>query len=100
MKQTTAQQFSPDQVRESYSTTQNFHILKIGFIGASEHRPSRVKITSERFKQSVLFSYDHEYNNTLQCATEWLLNNGFNIVGHGESTDGYYVISSTFEALK
>lgn len=80
--------------------TQNFHILTIKYIGASNYLPSRVKIISERFKTSKTIDYDHEFNNTLDIAENWLAAHGFNIIGHGEGSNNYYVITDTFKSPK
>lgn len=78
----------------------NFHIFTVNYLGATNYLSSRVKIVSERFRQSKVINYDHEFANTLEIAEDWLIKNGFNIVGHGEGKDCYYVITDTFEPLK
>lgn len=78
----------------------NYHLLKVTYIGPTNYLGSRVKITSERFKQSKTISYDYAFNNALDIAEDWLTKNGFEIVGHGEGKDCYYVISNTFEPLR
>jgi len=85
---------------QTTSHVQNFHVLKISFIGATDYKPSRVKIASERFKQSRVIEYNHEFNNTCDIAEDWLRKNGFNLTGHAEGKDCYYVITDTFEPLK
>lgn len=79
---------------------ENFHIIKVKYLGATEKRGSRVKIESERFKQSILTDYDYEFTNTYEIAENWLKASSFEIVGKAEGKDCYYIISSTFKPLK
>jgi hypothetical protein len=79
---------------------QNHHILIVKYIGQTNYTPSRVKIISERFKVSKTIEYDHEFNNTLDIAEDWLKKNGFELVGCGEGKGHYYIITSTFKPLK
>ena len=61
-------------------TLANYHILIIKTLQATNTKPARVCIKSERFKQSVIM--------------------GFNLIGKGEGADHYYIISTTFETIK
>ncbi len=74
----------------------NFHVLRIKYIGPTNARGSRVKITSDRFKQSLTFGYKYELNGIEEMAVSVLEPLGFNILGVAEG----YVISDTFEPLK
>lgn len=76
----------------------NFHILTVKYISQTNFKPSRIKIISERFKASKTIEYDHRFSNTLEIAEYWLEKNGFEIIGHAEGTNCYYVISNTFES--
>lgn len=78
---------------------QNFHILTVKFIGPTNTKPSRVKIISERFNDSVTIQYDHEFNGTLDNALDWCVNHGFDVVGKGEGKNHYYIMTSTFDSL-
>lgn len=80
--------------------TNNFHILTIKYVGCTNTKPSMVKIISERFGESKLINYNHSYNNTLDIAEAWLIQQGFEIVGHGEGKNHYYVITNTFKSPK
>lgn len=77
----------------------NYHVLKVSFIGPTAYKPARVKITSERFEMARIIEYDYEFNDTRDVAEHWLQVHGFNIIGHGEGKDHYYVITDTFEPL-
>lgn len=78
----------------------NYHILTVKYIGATNFTGSRVKIISERFKESKTIGYDHDFNNSLEVAENWLINHGFNLIGHGEGKDHYYVITDSFFSPK
>jgi hypothetical protein len=78
----------------------NYHILTVKYIGPSNVLGSRVKIISERFKESRTIDYDHSFNNALEIAEAWLIDHGFNIIGHGEGKDHMYVITDTFHSPK
>lgn len=79
---------------------QNFHVLKISFVGQTDTKDARVKITSERFKESVTIPFGKNYDNTKDVAINWLDKKGFNIIGAAEGKDWYYIISDTFQSLK
>lgn len=61
---------------------------------------TRVKIISERFKQSVTIGYDHEFNSAVDIAEDYLVKNGYILTGKGEGKYHMYILSTTFEPLK
>ena len=73
----------------------NFHCLEVKYLGATNTLGSRVKITSSRFKQSTIISYDHALNNIEEMAAAYLEKHGFNILGLGSDL----VITDTFKPL-
>lgn len=77
---------------------QNFHILTVKYISQTNALPSRVKIISERFRQSKTIEYDHDFANTLEIAENWIEKNGYKIIGHAEGKNCYYVITDTFKS--
>jgi hypothetical protein len=72
------------------------HVLKVKYLSATNTLGSRVKVSSKRFKQFFIFSFDHSMTNVEDMAVSALESRGFNIVGIAEG----YVISDTFKALK
>ena len=78
---------------------QNLHIIKIKYLGPTDNRGARVKLTSERFFGSVTLDYDYSTEPTEQ-AVNWLKSHGFKIVGTAEGRNCDYVITSTFKNLK
>ncbi len=81
-------------------TLQNFHVITVSFIGATDYKGSRVKIHSYRFKKTVIIDYDHKFNNTFEIAQNYLEAKGFELVGKAETKDGYTLISTTFDSIK
>lgn len=83
---------------------QNLHILVIKDIPATNTKPARIKIISERTKGSVTISYSNEPgapNGMLATAEKYLKELGFEIIGcpegNHEPRNHYdYLISTTF----
>jgi hypothetical protein len=78
----------------------NYHVLRIQYNGPTNHRGSRVTITSDRFKERVTIPYDHRYNNAVDIAAAWLEEQGYNVIAQGEGPRWDYLITDTFKALK
>jgi len=78
----------------------NYHVIKVKYMGPTNYSGSRVKLISERFEDSKTLQYDHSFNSALDIADDWLSKNGYDIIGHGEGKDCYYVITDTFKGLK
>lgn len=82
----------------------NLHVLKIKYLGATNTKGSRVKITSERFKQSIIIPYDYQYNSILDMASDHLKANSHAIIGQGEGKNCDYLIAkavnNSFKELK
>lgn len=70
---------------------QNFHLIEARYVGPTEHKGSRVILTSSRFDQFKTIPYDYSFNNTKDIAIDWLTKEGHNVVGSGE-VRGHYVI--------
>ncbi len=79
---------------------QNFHIITVSYIGATNYKGSRVRIKSDRFEQTKIVSYDHSLRDTCEIAQAYLEAKGFELIGKGEAKDGYFLISTTFEPIK
>ena len=82
----------------------NYHIFTIKYLGATNTKGSRVKITSERFKQSVIISYNYTFNSTTDMAQDYLKAKGHAIIGQGEGPKCDYLIAkainNSFKELK
>ncbi len=73
----------------------NFHVLLITYLSYTNKLPARIKITSERFEQSVIVSIN-EYGS----GVAWLKKNKFKIIGTSVGKKCIYAVSTTFEPLK
>lgn len=52
----------------------HLHLIKVKFLGATNTKGERVKITSTRHNKSKIISYDYQFNNALQVAMYYLIN--------------------------
>ena len=73
----------------------NYHVITVKYLGTTNHRGSRVKLTSRRFNQSVVIPFDYVLNNIEDMAAVNMKINGFNIVGIAEG----FVITDTFQGF-
>lgn len=78
----------------------NLHAIEVKYLPYTNTKTSRVKITSHRFKQSVIQSYDHSYKDSLEQALYSLNFQGFTLIGVTEISSGFIILSSTFKPLK
>lgn len=85
---------------------QIYHIVKVTYLPASRAHGARLRITSEKYEQSLLISrYEHMFENTdsvAEMGAIYLRSLGFNIIGVGKgyAAKSMYVISDTFKPLK
>ena len=63
---------------------QNFNLLEVKFLRATNCKGARVKITSERMKESVVIPFDYQFNGTDEIAVDYLKKNGIEVLGMGE----------------
>lgn len=77
-----------------------YHIFEIKYLSPTNTKGARVSIKSHRFKQWVIIDYDYKLNSAADVAIEYLKEKDYNITGYGESINGYFIISDTFEPLK
>lgn len=52
----------------------HLHLIKVKFLGATNTKGERVKITSTRHNKSKIISYDYSFNNALEVAKNYLEN--------------------------
>lgn len=76
----------------------NTRVFKVRFLGPTNYRGSRVKITEQRMQitDSVTLSYNYEIGNTLEQAVKYLKDIGINVLGYGSDNDSYYVFSDSW----
>lgn len=86
------------------TTLKNLHVFRVIYLPHSATLPARVKIISERFKQSITVSYHadgfEDCRDAQEVAVKHLTSLGYNITSIGEGWGCMYVISDTFKPLK
>ena len=78
----------------------NYHVIKVKFLGATNNGGEKVLLISERFEQRKSIPYDYEYNASYEIAEAWLTGNGYELIGKAEGKDCYYIISKTFKPFR
>jgi len=79
---------------------ENLHLFRIKYFGPTDTKGSRIRITSERFQQSIIISWDYSACSTTDIAANHLTKLGFDIIGQSEGKTETYLISNTFQSLK
>jgi hypothetical protein len=74
---------------------QNFHIITAKYLFWTHTKGNRIKIHSERFKETVIVS-----TNEYESGVKWCEANGFKILGTGFEKNRVVIVSTTFEPLK
>ena len=77
----------------------NYHIITVKRLGATNTKGARVKITSERFGDTIILPRNYEFDTVKDLAVD-KLKDTHDIVGSGETKDSYVLVSSTFEPLR
>jgi hypothetical protein len=82
----------------------HFHLIEAKYLGATNSRGSKVKLTSLRFpNDSFTVSWDYEYSSNLLDQAQVSLNNiGIKVSGYGydEKKGTYILATETFEPIK
>ena len=78
----------------------NLHTIEVKYLGATNSRSSRVKLTSLRFGDSVTIGYNPEFNSSVDNAENWLNKNGFEPIFKSEGKNVMYLHCFVFEPLK
>ncbi len=82
------------------NNTPHFHLLTVKYIGPTNSRGSRVKISSDRFEDSKTIPYDHSFNGALAQGHAWAQSHGFNLIGTAEGKRVDYLMTDTFKGLR
>jgi len=77
----------------------NYHIITVKRLSATNVKGTRVKITSERFNNTIIIPYNCEFDTIKDIAINHVKET-HDIVGSGETKDSYVLISDTFEPLR
>lgn len=75
----------------------NLRMFEIKFMGPTNHKGSRLKITDHRHKKSVILSKSYEFNSIMDQAKEYLESKGITIVGQSEGIKNDMLLSDNFD---
>ena len=59
----------------------NTRILNFKYLGPTNFKGSRVKITDKRFQRSKTVTFDYRFTNAVEVAVDYLLSRGWDVVG-------------------
>jgi hypothetical protein len=82
--------------KEKTKSFWNTRVLTYKFLGPTTYRCSRVKIMDPRFEKSVTVSMNYEYNNAHETAIDYLISNGWDVVGF--NSDANIIIMGDWNA--
>jgi hypothetical protein len=77
----------------------NYHIIEVRYLGPTNFKGARVSIFSPRFNERKIINFNYEMNSIADMAIDYLIKSDFNVIGKGESKDGYFIITDTFQPL-
>lgn len=79
----------------------NFHLIQVTYMPATNTLPTRIKLSSARFEQSIIIPYGYNDSHMTETAERYLQEKGFEIVGLCELGKGDMgIITNTFKGLK
>ena len=81
----------------------HFHLIEAKYLGATNTRGSKVKLTSLRFpNDNLTASWNYEFSNLLDQALHILNNINIKVAGYGydEKKGTYILATETFEPIK
>jgi len=76
----------------------NLHAIHIKYMGPTDTKWARIKLTSKRFGQSITLNRDSSNLHSIDQAIDYLTSKGFTLVGTCD--DGDIILTSTFEPIK
>lgn len=75
----------------------NAHLIKTSFLGPTDTRGSRVRLTSQRFERDAVTI---PYANTFDIGSAWLTEHGYTAVCSGEMPGAYWAAVAEFKPLR
>jgi hypothetical protein len=72
-------------------TSTNTRIIGFKYLGPTNTRGSRIKLTDKRFERSKTIPYDYRYTSAVEGAAAYLIENGWRVVG-SNSDHGVLII--------
>lgn len=89
-----------NNLTSQYMQLTNFHALTIKHLGPTNFKGSRIKITSDRFEQSITLNRDYSKSSWLDQAITFLTQNWFTLIGMAEMNNQTIILSDTFKPIK
>ncbi len=83
-----------------YMQLTNFHALTVKHLWPTDFKGSRIKITSDRFEQSITLNRDYSSSSWLDQAVTFLTQNWFTLIWMAEMNNQNILLSDTFKPLK
>ena len=84
------------QTRTTYDVRTRYRAFKVKYLGPTNFRCSRVKITDTRFNKSKTVSYDYQFNGALDIAINYLWSIGIKIEALGLSDNTEILLTEDF----
>lgn len=73
--------------------------FRVQFLGATNCRGSRVKITDMHNRNSKTIAFDYAYNNSWEVARDWLECHGIKIECRTADKDNDYLLTKNFDIM-
>tara|TARA_Y100001963_G_scaffold155785_1_gene247820 strand:+ start:1094 stop:1414 length:321 start_codon:yes stop_codon:yes gene_type:complete len=67
--------------------TNHYKQLNIKYLGATDTKGSRIKITDTRLKESKTISFDYKFNSILEIVIDYFIENGYKNIISGFTSD-------------
>ena len=86
-------------MRPEETTNGNCRIFKVKYLGPTNYRGSRVKITEQRngFTDNVTLSFDYAIGDILEQSVKYIKKLGINVLGYGWTGSEYILFSDTWQ---
>ena len=77
----------------------HFRGIKVKYFGATNTKGSRVRLYDTRHDKTLFLSYNYKYSNIRDIAYDYLIKQGFEIIGFtwDEKESCYNILTSDFE---
>ena len=81
-------------------TAFNTRALNVKYLGPTNTKGARIKIIDRHFNQSITIPFNYEFQNALQGAVSYLLDNGWSVTGFNSECHKteYIVILSIWDS--
>ena len=80
-----------EEHRKQVQSFGNTRVIHFKFLGPTNHRGARIKLTDKWFGQSKTIDFDYTFMSSYHIAISWLLKNGWNVIGMN-TEDGIILI--------